>query len=128
MELLHEAGNIEICHDTQTKILYCRWIGPQTREGIMSSGATILKLLKQNKITKVLNDNTEVNSPWTDAAEWTSCEWFPNMKKAGLQHFAWILSGNIFAELSAKKAMEGSEAVMIFYSFQEAQAWLRAQK
>lgn len=90
----------------------------------MRSGEIILECLKRKKATKVLNDNTLVTGPWHEAAEWTQTNWFARMEQAGLQHFAWIFSPNIFAELSAKKAMPKSGIVNSFYKLTPAREWL----
>jgi hypothetical protein len=127
MESLHKAKNIEISFDPASKIMICNWIGYQNKESIMSSGGVILEMLKKKNVSKVLNDNTHVTGPWQESAEWTVKEWFPAMIKSGLRHFAWIFSSNIFAELSAKKAMPGNEIVKSFNSYREAQDWLVKQ-
>jgi two-component system CheB/CheR fusion protein len=127
LESLHKAKNIEISYDPTNKFLYCNWLGFQNKESIMKSGAVILDLLKQKRAEKVLNDNSQVTGPWQDAADWTAKEWFPNMIKSGLKHFAWIFSPNIFSELSAKKAMPANEFIKSFNSLEDAERWLKAQ-
>lgn len=127
MESLFKAKNIEISYDPANKYLYCNWLGFQNKESIVKSGGIILDLLKQKRVTKVLNDNSQVTGPWQDAADWTVKEWFPNMIKSGLKHFAWIFSPNIFSELSAKKAMPGNEFVKSFNDYRDAQTWLISQ-
>jgi len=124
METLFKAKNIEITYDTANKYLYCNWIGFQNKQSIMAAGGTILDLLKKKDVTKVLNDNTLVTGPWQEAAEWTSTVWFPDMIKAGLRHFAWVFSRNIFSELSAKKAMPANDIVKSFNELEEARQWL----
>lgn len=127
-ELLYKADNIEISFDPQTRIMYCKWIGLQKKEVIVKSGAIILSVLKEKKIIKVLNDNTEVNGPWHDAAEWTAKTWFPSMIEAGLKYFAWIISKDIFAEISARRAMPDTEIVKPCYSYDEAHKWLLSRE
>lgn len=127
MELLFIAKNIEISYDERHQFMYCNWIGFQNKESIMNSGAIILDLFRQKGISKVLNDNTLVTGPWQESSEWTASVWFPDMIQAGLRHFAWIFSPNIFAELSAKMAMPASDVVKSFESYQEAHDWLIAQ-
>ncbi|MCZ8217565.1 MAG: hypothetical protein O9262_15075 [Cyclobacteriaceae bacterium] len=127
MQSLHKAKNIEITYDAVTKIMICNWVGFQNKESIMASGNVILDLVKKKGITKVLNDNTHVTGPWQEAAEWTAKEWFPAMIAGGLKHFAWIFSSNIFAEMSAKKAMPASDVIKSFGSYREASEWLMKQ-
>jgi hypothetical protein len=128
MQSLYKAKNIEIDYDPATKIMSCHWIGFQNKESIMAAGAVILDLLKKKNVSKILNDNTDVTGPWQEAAEWTSKEWFPSMINAGLKYFAWIFSSNIFAEMSAKKAMPASDVIKSFGSVRDANAWLVQQK
>ncbi len=90
----------------------------------MQSGAIILDLQARNAFRKILNDNTQVVGPWHRAARWTADEWFPAMIHAGLSHFAWVLSTNIFAEASAKRALPTGDLVTTFKSCEEAFAWL----
>jgi hypothetical protein len=128
MESLYKARNLEISYDPIHEYVYCNWIGFQNKEIIMKSGQVILELFQKNGYTKSLNDNESVTGPWQEAAEWTSTVWFPEMIQAGLKYFAWVLSPNIFAELSARKAMPQSDVVKLFTSYDEAREWLIRQK
>ena len=128
MESLFKAKNIEISYDATNRFMYCNWLGFQNKDSIMKSGGIILDLLKQKRVSKILNDNTQVTGPWQEAAEWTATIWFPTMIAAGLKHFAWIFSPNIFAELSAVKAMPMSSVVKPFSSYREAYVWLLEQE
>ena len=127
MESLHIAKNLEISYDPEHDFVYLNWIGFQNKEIIMKSGAVILELFREGKYSKVLNDNTKVTGPWQEAAGWTSSVWFPDMIAAGLKHFAWIFSPDIYAELSAQKAMPASHVVRSFSSYDEAFQWLITQ-
>lgn len=125
IEKLYVADNIEISYKESTNILYCRWIGFQSSDIIMKSGAAILDIVKERSINKVLNDNSLVNGSWWEAAIWAAEVWFPQMNDAGLKHFAWVLSKNIFTELSARRAMQPyKQTVKPFYSCEEAYKWL----
>jgi hypothetical protein len=124
---MHIAKNLEISYDPENRFMYCNWIGFQNEESIMSSGAVILALFAKMGISKVLNDNTLVTGPWQNAAGWTSREWFPEMIRLGLKHFAWIFPPNDYATLSAEKAMRHSTVVKAFSSYDEALQWLLAQ-
>ncbi len=127
IEILSAEKNLEIGYNTKYGYLHCNWIGFQNKESIMKSGDLILQFLTQKKCAKVLNDNTLVSGPWQEAAEWTATVWFPSMEKAGLKHFAWVFSPNIFAELSAKKATPKSGVVTSFESLGQAEKWIKEQ-
>jgi hypothetical protein len=128
MEFLHKAKNLEISYDPEYQYVYCNWIGFQNNEIIIKSGAVILELFKKNGYTKLLNDNSRVTGPWQGVAEWTSTIWFPEMIKAGLKHFAWILSPDMYAAYSAMKAMPTTDVVTSFRTYDEAYEWLVRQK
>lgn len=128
MEILSVEKNLEIGYHSLEGYLHCRWMGYQSKEAIIRSGEKILEFIRQKNVSKVLNDNLQVKGPWDDAAEWTVKEWFPRMEQAGLRHFAWIFSPNLFAELSAKKAMPASDVVKTFAGVQPAVYWLRNAK
>lgn len=132
MELLYKANNIEIYYDSMNRYFHCNWIGYQNKVVLLHSGAVILDLLKQKSVVKILNNNTKVEGPWTDSSEWTATQWFPDMAQAGLHHFAWVLSPDAFAELSARRAMPtaGRINIQLFDSsndsFNDAVTWLHS--
>jgi len=127
MESLYVEKNLEISFDPVHQFLYCNWIGFQNKELITEGGAVMLRLLKEKNCSKVLNDNRNVTGPWQEAAEWTSTVWFPSMLQAGLKNFAWIFSPNIFAELSAIKAMPAFDVVKTFNDYDQARDWIIQQ-
>ncbi len=125
IEKLFEADTLEVSYEASTHILYCRWKGFQDRESIVSGGTAILQIVKQKGIQRILNDNSTVTGSWWEPAAWIAEVWFPQMIDAGLKQFAWVLSQNIFSELSARRAMEPhSPIVMAFYTCQEAYHWI----
>jgi hypothetical protein len=124
IEIIFTDKSIQIAYNKEHNYLHCHWIGFQNKDSIMRCGEKILEILQKRPSSKVLNDNTLVTGPWHEAAEWTVVNWFPRMEKAGLQHFAWIFSPNIFAELSAKKAMPSTGVVKSFYDIEAAKTWL----
>ena len=65
----------------------------------------ILELLKKNNCSKVLNDNRHVKGTWSEASEWVSDEWFPQIEEAGLKYFAWIYSPSTFSRMATNKTM-----------------------
>lgn len=124
MESLYAEQNLEISYDPVHKFLYCNWVGFQNKALVTAGGAVMLRLLKEKECCKILNDNRLVTGPWQEAADWTSQVWFPSMIDAGLTYFAWIFSPNIFAKLSAIKAMPATDVVTSFDNYDEALAWL----
>lgn len=126
-EILRRAENIEISLDRENNILVCRWVGFQHEKPLRDAGAVILRLLKKYKCSKVLNDNLEVIGLWDHSSGWTAKEWFPQMVKAGLLHFAWVCSRDMFGQMSAELALPGKEIVKTFYVAEEAMEWLKSK-
>ena len=109
--------------------MYDHWLGFQTADNVKDGCEKVLKLFKERpECVMVLNDNTEVTGPWQSATEWVSNDWFPRMINAGLKHFAWVLSTNIFAELSAKNVSSEGDIIQYFNSYNEAEKFLEARE
>ncbi|QCK16343.1 hypothetical protein [Mangrovivirga cuniculi] len=124
-KVLLKRKNIIVEHNKELNYVYLRWVGYQKEADIKESGEEILKIFKTMDCKDILNDNREVKGPWNTAADWTVNDWFPRMIDAGMQKFAWVFPDNIFAELSATKAMPDNELVKKFNSYNEAEAWLQ---
>ena len=122
--ILLERKNIVVEYNEKLNYLYLRWIGFQKEEDIYQSGEKILEIFGGLDCHKVLNDNREVRGPWNKASEWTQTYWFPKMIEAGLQKFAWVFPENLFAELSATKAMPNNELIHKFQTYESAEKWL----
>ena len=124
MQTLVKEKFIEISYEPTGNYLYSNWLGFQSEESVKKGCEIMLEQLTLKGVNKVLNDNTKVTGPWQSASEWVGTVWFPKMEKAGLKHFSWVFSPNIFAELSAKKAMPESNIVKSFNSFPDAKQWI----
>ncbi|MEM1406859.1 MAG: hypothetical protein AAGG59_08805 [Bacteroidota bacterium] len=128
VSLLKEK-HIEILYDAEKKIMYDHWTGFQTVDNVMDGCEKILKLFKEkSECINILNDNSQVTGPWQGATEWVSNVWFPKMIDAGLQHFAWVLSSNIFAELSAKNVSSDGDIIQYFNDYKQAEKFLEAKE
>lgn len=127
LDLLYKADNIVVWYHPEHKIMYADWIGYQKEAALKEAGEMILKILSDKQCTKILNDNTRVVGHWYHSVDWTSADWFPRMLNAGLKHFAWICSDDVFTQLSAKRAIPEGDVVRPFQTCQEAFDWLTGQ-
>ena len=82
-KILTKEPHITLGYDVLNDILLADWTGNQTKESVMDGCERMLTYLKMYRISKVLNDNTNVTSIWDDAAEWVAVDWFPRMHQAG---------------------------------------------
>jgi hypothetical protein len=131
-EKLYTSKGLDIEFDVQGKFIYANWKGFQSVENVKSGAAKMLQILKEKKITKVLNDNRLVTGPWQGAAEWAAKEWFPQMFAAGLTRFAWVQSASVFSQLSADKTLsetdtsKKNETIRTFDNLELARKWVIA--
>lgn len=128
LQTLLEDPHVTISYDHSNDWLYVNWHGDQDFVSVQQGGSDILRLLRQQRCHKVLNDNTLVTSMWSDAAEWAGKEWFPAMTAVGLQYFAWVYSPNLYSRLSTDLTLQfavGNPIVATFDDIETAQAWLK---
>jgi len=128
LQTLLEDPHVTISYDHSNDWLYVNWHGDQDFASVQQGGSDILRLLRQQRCHKVLNDNALVTSMWSDAAEWAGKEWFPAMTAVGLQYFAWVYSPNLYSRLSTDLTLQfavGNPIVATFDDIETAQAWLK---
>ena len=121
-----QESYIDISREAANDWIYVNWKGFQTVKSVKAGCESILQAMSQEKLHKVLNDNTHVQGIWSGAAEWVGAEWFPRMQLAGLQKFAWVYSPSVFSQLSTDKALNHTKEgfVRTFYAVEDAAAWL----
>ena len=127
LQLLLNEPHIAISYDHLNEWLYADWQGDQGLMSVQQGGHDILRLLTQQRCQKVLNDNRNVTSMWSEAAEWAGKDWFPAMMGAGLRYFAWVYSPNIYSRLSTDLTLQfthGNAVIATFDDIDTARAWL----
>ncbi len=120
--------HITISYDHLNDWLLADWRGNQSLTTVQHGGGEIMRLFTLKQCHKVLNDNTNVTNMWSEAAEWAGTEWFPAMRAAGLQYFAWVYSPNTYSRLSTDLTLQFTGSLPIVATFDDlatAQAWLR---
>ncbi|MGV3741345.1 MAG: response regulator [Burkholderiaceae bacterium] len=119
---------IEVSFDPKTQALYANWKGYQSVASIRVGCEAMLKFLDEKKLRKVLNDNTNVLGIWRSAAEWMAMDWFPRMKDAGMDAFAWVYSSSRLSQISTDDTLAmldpGKYGIKLFHDKAEAQTWL----
>lgn len=123
--VLHDSSNLKITYNDDTETLYCLWIGRQTEDGVKGAGDVIINIVIERGIKKILNDNRLVKGSWKDVAGWVNEIWFPQIIAAGITHFAWIYSKDIFARYSARKATGSTRIIKVFKEVEQAERWLQ---
>ncbi|AMM52628.1 hypothetical protein TH61_17605 [Rufibacter sp. DG15C] len=116
---LFQNSFITIEMDITTDILFVNWTGEQTEETVKEGCSQMLDQVQLNKTRKVFNDNSEVVGNWSGAAEWGAKVWFPAMYAAGCQFFAWVLSKELYSQLSTQETLKYQIAGIIILNFEE---------
>lgn len=122
--------NLSVTYNKEEHRLDVNWTGFQCKESVQHGALVMLAMMKANECTKILNDNREVMGTWSDASEWVGKIWFPMVEKAGLTHFAWVNSADIFCQFSAKKSVEiaiGNVGIQFFEEIQSAEDWINSK-
>lgn len=125
---LYSDSSIDILLDPDTRILHANWKGYQSLNTGTQGCTHILDMMVRYQACQILNDNTDARGLWMGAAEWAAREWFPRMKDAGMQRFAWVYSPAKFSQISADTAMALLDpveiGVRVFHDKTDALAWL----
>ena len=127
MQNLFKDKFIEISYDEENHWMYCNWQDYQTMDSIKNGGEQIIRYLQEKGCDKVLNDNRLVKGTWTFASEWITNNWFPRIVAAGLKHFAWIYSPDVFSKFSVDRATKNNpdDIINTFKSIEEGKDWLK---
>jgi PAS domain S-box-containing protein len=125
--IYYKDSSITIRYEKTSACLVVDWTGFQDLASVKAGCLKMLEMLEKNQCQKVINDNSHVLGTWSEAAEWVGREWFPLMEKAGLKHFAWVLSPSTFSQMSAQKSIDVKEGAVItqfFTAYSEAENWI----
>ncbi|RNI29241.1 hypothetical protein [Rufibacter latericius] len=125
---LLQEPHLNIRLDLLTDILRVEWTGPQTEETVKDGCEKILKHVASTRTSKVLNNNSPATGNWSGAADWAAKIWFPALHKAGVKFFAWVLSPELYSQLSTKETLKNNIKGILVLSFEErdpAENWLK---
>ncbi|OWW19692.1 STAS/SEC14 domain-containing protein [Noviherbaspirillum denitrificans] len=128
---LYSDTSLDLFLDPDSRILHACWKGYQSMNTGTQGCAHIMDMMVAHGAYRILNDNTDVRGLWMGAAEWAAREWFPRLKEAGMERFAWIYSPAKFSQISADTAMvlldPDELGVKVFHERETALAWLNKQ-
>ncbi|MFD2998960.1 STAS/SEC14 domain-containing protein [Pontibacter toksunensis] len=127
-EILYRNSFILIELNYDEDCMCVNWRGYVSHHDVMAGCMEILRLVKEHKVVDILNDNTYVEGMWSGAAKWGGEFWFPALREAGLQRFAWIYSPSMLSRLSTDKTIKHTptpDYIKTFDDIEEAKDWLR---
>lgn len=128
--LKDETGKIYLrCELLEPAILLAAWIGNDPN-GTATRRAceTVLELVQQHHLTKVLDDNRQGHGAWPNILKWLDMEWIPAMAKAGALQYAHVLSPDQAAKIPAHLIFDqqvDETSFVTFDSYDSALRWLK---
>ena len=129
-ELLYRNSHLSISYIVADNWLYVNWRGYQNYDSVVAGCEKMLEIMQEQRCYRILNDNTKVEGQWSAAAKWGADVWFPAMREAGLEWFAWVYSSSMFSRLSTDKMVsltENPDFIGVFEDVDLAKDWLRTK-
>ncbi|WP_374949180.1 ATP-binding protein [Mucilaginibacter sp.] len=123
----YKDRHITIAFNKKKQRLDVNWTGFQDFDSVQKGCIKMLEIIKTNKVNRILNDNRQVLGTWSEASDWVGTEFFPMIEEDGVVYLAWIFSGSVFSQLSAKKSMDvavGEITTQFFTDINLAEQWL----
>lgn len=130
-EFVYEDECIRIDYNKLYHRIEACWRGFQNQETVQQGCLKMLDLIKRSRATLVLNDNTQVQGSWSEAAEWVGQEFFPMLQQSGISHIAWVYSPSTFSQMAAQKSVDvaaGNIITQFFMDKEGAAAWLDGKR
>ncbi|HEX2536250.1 MAG TPA: hypothetical protein VHK69_21060 [Chitinophagaceae bacterium] len=109
--------------------LYAGWKGRLTREAKQAGCDAVLNGVYRTGCTKILNDNSAITEIWDPPLDWVRTVWFPQLRTAGVQYFAWVYAANTlhhFSIAAFTRDIHFSPAIKVFSRLEEGLAWLES--
>jgi CheY-like chemotaxis protein len=120
---------LSIRHDADAGCLHADWRGELSLPVVQNGCRVLQDLMVSNQAYTILNLNIDVQSIEARAAEWSAHQWFPDMRRAGLRHFAWVYGPTRLLQFAnaTRLSLEdaGKLGIKIFFDKQQALDWLR---
>jgi hypothetical protein len=117
----HEAG----------RYFHVNWKGYQTDKSVKDGINCLINLMIEHRVSKVLNDNTNVLGIWMGVAGWLVFDALPRARKAGMTAFAHVYGPSRFSRVSADAAIallnSSTTDIKAFEDIQAAKDWLASR-
>ena len=113
--------------DDLNKWVHVNWMGYLTEENIKTGAKAYTEALADAGYKCVLNDTRLIVGGWDHSLDWVLNDWAPRAARAGLKHFAMIVTPETFGESTASTFYENLKAFQakVFDDKTKAEDWLR---
>lgn len=109
-------------------IIVGTWQGFAPSKEFRAFSEDMIQLIRNKGCGYVLNDFRGGKAIHPDDQAWISDEWYPRAIEAGLSHYAFLLSQNVFNQLAVKRINEDIDQpglnLRYFDNYEEAEQWL----
>jgi hypothetical protein len=131
VKTLFKDDFLKIELDEKTGFLYADWTGYQTDTSVKSGTNCLIDLMTEHKVSKILNDNTNILGIWMTVATWLVFDALPRARKAGMTSLAHVYGPSRFSRISFEAALTllNSSAIGIqtFDDVESARQWLKSR-
>lgn len=126
-----EQSFLVITRDDAEPWLSLAWVGEQSEASTRTGCESLLSIMQEQQIYRILNDTSLTAGCWPGALRWLVFDWLPRMHAAGLQCCAHVYGSNYQSQMDGGAAMllfdaEGI-AIQAFREKPAALAWLHSQ-
>ncbi|MDX5395113.1 MAG: hypothetical protein LPJ89_02415 [Hymenobacteraceae bacterium] len=124
----HGTVYLTFTADKENDLYVAKWHNHITAKEVYTAGEKYLELMAKQPYSSLVNDKSEVSGDWQEANDWLEYEWFPKAKKAGLKHFAYIFSTEMYSYMSGQdlyKRLKEKVDFDICTSLEKAMDWLK---
>jgi hypothetical protein len=126
INLLTETPGVSISYDATNHWLYLDWHGDLNLSMVQESCLAIAQCFLSRNCTRILNDNTNVNSITPDVGTWLANDYMPYVQLAGVEYMAWVYSPGIDIQCCTNVALYNisTPVVALFSDIASAYSWL----
>lgn len=128
-ELKNVFGKVflTITVNREKRWVHTNWIGYLTEDNVKAGALAYTQAVKEAGFNCVLNDTRQIVGGWDHSLDWVLNEWAPQAARAGIQHFAMIVSRETLAESTASAFYSSLKAfeAKVFDNIADAEDWLR---
>jgi hypothetical protein len=123
-----DSPALSIGFDEENRWLYAEWKGPHNQQSIQAGCVQILDTLRAWPCHKVLNDNSGITHITMQLTHF-GLRWLEGMRRAGMQHLAWVLPDGLPALRAVEAALQAIERphVATFDDVASGYRWLQLQ-
>jgi hypothetical protein len=93
-QLLFENQYLHLAIDAHQPCLYACWLGEVDYDRLCAGAETIVRVVREHGIAKLLNDNRGLTNLQIDLAAWRQIDYLSQLHAAGLHYIAWVYSGS----------------------------------